>query len=436
MAFEFKLPDIGEGVVEGEIVTWHFAEGDAVQEDDPLVEVMTDKATVTIPSPRTGTIDRIFFQEGDIAPVGDLLVRIATVGEAPAPSASAQREQSKPAVAPAVREAKESTSGTGTGTGRVLAAPATRKRARELGVDIQQLAGSGPGGRITLTDVERAGAGTSPQPPAVTGVQAPLSPRPQPVTTPSRPTPALEKAASAVAVRPGESKVVPIRGLRKKIFEKMAQSKRTASHFTYVEEVDMTRLVETRSRLRARAEKNGVKLTFLPFVMKAVSLGLMDFPEVNATIDDEKMELTQYSSYNLSVAVATDGGLTVPVIHSVESRSIFELAKALEDLSERARAGKLQRAELQGGTFTITSLGTLGGMFATPILNYPEVGILGIHKIEDRPVVIDGEIQIRKRMYLSSSFDHRVIDGHVGAAFVQRIKDLLEDPAALLLELR
>lgn len=435
MAFEFKLPDIGEGVVEGEIVTWHFAEGDAVQEDDPLVEVMTDKATVTIPSPRTGTIDRIFFQEGDIAPVGDLLVRIATVGEVPASSASAPREQSKPAGAPAVREAKENSPGTS--TGRVLAAPATRKRARELGVDIQQLAGSGPGGRITLTDVERAGADTSPQPPTpVAGVQAPLSPRPQPVTPPSRATPAMEQAAATVAVRPGESKVVPIRGLRKKIFEKMAQSKRTASHFTYVEEVDMTRLVETRSRLRARAEKNGVKLTFLPFVMKAVSLGLMDFPEVNATIDDEKMELTQYSNYNLSVAVATDGGLTVPVIHSVESRSIFELAKALEDLSERARAGKLQRSELQGGTFTITSLGTLGGMFATPILNYPEVGILGIHKIEDRPVVIDGEIQIRKRMYLSSSFDHRVIDGHVGAAFVQRIKDLLEDPDALLLELR
>ena len=230
--------------------------------------------------------------------------------------------------------------------------------------------------------------------------------------------------------------MIPIRGLRKRIFERMALSKRTASHFTYVEEVDMTRLVETRNRLKGRSEKAGAKLTYLPFVMKAVSLGLMDHPEINATIDDERMELTQYKTYNLSIAVATESGLTVPVIHGVENRSIFELASQLGDLSERARIGKLDRSELQGGTFTITSLGTMGGMFATPILNYPEVGILGIHKIEDRPVVIDGEIVVRKRMYLSSSFDHRVIDGHVGAAFVQRVKDLLEDPDALLLELR
>ena len=198
----------------------------------------------------------------------------------------------------------------------------------------------------------------------------------------------------------------------------------------------MTRLVETRGRLKGRAEQAGAKLTYLPFVMKAVTLGLMHYPEINALIDDEKMEMTQFNTYNLSIAVATESGLTVPVIHAVEKRSIFELAKILGDVSERARLGKLDRSEFQGGTFTITSLGTMGGMFATPILNYPEVGILGIHKIEDRPVVIDGEIVVRKRMYLSSSFDHRIIDGHIGAAFVQRVKSLLEDPDALLLELR
>ena len=433
MAFEFKLPDIGEGVVEGEVVTWHFAEGDQVQEDDPLVEVMTDKATVTIPSPTAGIISKIFFQEGDIAPVGELLISIATDGtapmETPAPTPPAPSTVANGAPIPSPVAAPAASGG----GRRALATPATRKRARELGVDIQGISGTGPGGRVTLTDVERAAAGST----AAAQTVPPVS-----TAAPSRPAP-TRPAASPRSVAPAtpvvstaDSQVVPIRGLRKKIYEKMALSKRTASHFTYVEEVDMTRLVETRKRLRPRAEKAGAKLTYLPFIMKAVTLGLMDFPEINAVIDDERMEMTQFKSYNLSIAVATDNGLTVPVIHGVEKKSIFELAETLADVSERARQGKLQRSEFQGGTFTITSLGTLGGMFATPILNYPEVGILGIHKIEDRPVAIDGEIVIRKRMYLSSSFDHRVIDGHVGAGFVQRVKDLLEDPDALLLELR
>lgn len=433
MAFEFKLPDIGEGVVEGEVVTWHFAEGDQVQEDDPLVEVMTDKATVTIPSPTAGIISKIFFQEGDIAPVGELLISIATDGTAPtetpapAPPAPSAGANAAPAVSPVAAP-------TAAGGGRrALATPATRKRARELGVDIQGISGTGPGGRVTLTDVERAAAGSAATPPTIPTVSNAAPPRPAPIRPVATPRPA---ASATPIVSTADSEVVPIRGLRKKIYEKMALSKRTASHFTYVEEVDMTRLVETRKRLRPRAEKAGAKLTYLPFIMKAVTLGLMDFPEINAVIDDERMEMTQFKSYNLSIAVATDNGLTVPVIHGVEKKSIFELAETLADVSERARQGKLQRSEFQGGTFTITSLGTLGGMFATPILNYPEVGILGIHKIEDRPVAIDGEIVIRKRMYLSSSFDHRVIDGHVGAGFVQRVKDLLEDPDALLLELR
>lgn len=430
MPFEFKLPDIGEGVVEGEVVTWHLKAGDQVEEDDPLVEVMTDKATVTIPSPKSGTILEIFFQEGETAPVGDLLVSIDTGSTASAPAPLAASTVASTARAP--RRAEEATAK----GRRALATPATRKRARELGVNIQELEATGPGGRVTLSDVENAANGATPEP-----IQAPT---PTPRTTPVRsavrpmvPAPATRPALPAplAPVQGGETRV-PIRGIRKRIFERMAHSKHTASHFTYVEEIDMTRLVDTRNRLKGRAEKAGVKLTYLPFVMKAVTLGLMEFPQVNATMDDERMELVQYDSFNISIAVSTENGLTVPVIHTVESKSIFELAMQLADLSERARLGKLTREEFQGGTFTITSLGMLGGMFATPILNYPEVGILGIHKIEDRPVVIDGEIVIRKRMYLSSSFDHRVIDGHVGAAFVQRVKDLLEDPDALLLELR
>ncbi len=437
MGFDFKLPDIGEGVVEGEIVTWHLQEGAAVQEDDPLVEVMTDKATVTIPSPRTGTISKIFFQEGDIAPVGELLVSIATDGS----SASAPAAAATPAPATRATPVKAApAAATGATTGRrALATPATRKLARELGVNIQDVPGTGPGNRVTREDVQAfAGQESTPvaaAPSAARPVQqAPIirssSPAPAAPTRPT-PTPSAPRAPSD-----GSVERVPIRGLRKVIFESMARSKHTAAHFTYVEEVDMTRLVNTRTRLKGRAEKAGIRLTYLPFIMKAVTLGLADFPNINGTIDDERMELVKHSLFNLSIAVSTDAGLTVPVIQDVGSKSIFELATELADLGVRAKEGRLRREEFQNGGFTITSLGALGGMFATPIVNYPEVGILGIHKIEDRPVVIDGEIVVRKRMYLSSSFDHRVIDGHVGAGFVQRVKDLLEDPDALLLELR
>ena len=367
--------------------------------------------------------------------MGELLISIATDGSAPAPAATppARAAEAAPEVAPVAAAAPVAAPPAPASGRRALATPATRKRARELGVDIQSVSGTGPAGRVTLTDVERAASGATPVAPAAP-VAAPVTPAVS--RTPIPKAPARAAAAPSPAPSTADSEVFPIRGLRKKIYEKMALSKRTASHFTYVEEVDMTRLVETRKRLRPRAEKAGAKLTFLPFIMKAVTLGLMDFPEINAVIDDERMEMTRFNSYNLSIAVSTDNGLTVPVIHGVEKRSIFELAETLADVGDRARQGKLQRSEFQGGTFTITSLGAMGGMFATPILNYPEVGILGIHKIEDRPVVIDGEIVVRKRMYLSSSFDHRVIDGHVGAGFVQRVKDLLEDPDALLLELR
>jgi len=447
MVFEFKLPDIGEGVVEGEIITWHRKVGELIEEDDPLVEVMTDKATVTIPSPRSGQIERICFDEGAVAPVGELLVTIATDAGAPEEVATVitavPAEELRPAAAaaPATPAAPAAPASVGGPRKKALATPATRRLARELGVDIHAVTGTGRGGRVTPEDIHAAAdAGPTPAAPApaapAPAAPAPAAPAAAPTpATPSRPPAAPPAPRPPMAPGSGEERV-PIRGLRKRIFDAMAHSTQTAAHFTYVDEVDMSRLVETRERLKPRAEAQGVTLTYLPFFMKAATLAARDYPHVNARIDEEKQELIVSHASNISVAVATEQGLTVPVVHGVESRSIFELANHLQDMGERGRNGQLRREEFSGGTITITSLGKLGGMFATPILNYPEVAILGIHAIEDRPVVVAGEIVIRKRMYMSASFDHRVIDGHVGAAFCARIKDLLEDPDALMMELR
>jgi pyruvate dehydrogenase E2 component (dihydrolipoamide acetyltransferase) len=433
MAFEFKLPDIGEGVVEGEIVAWHREVGEYVREDDPLVEVMTDKATVTIPSPRAGVVKERRFNVGETAPVGDLLVIIddaaspgagAPLKAAPAQAApvpavpvpAAPVPAAKPVVAappaPAVVASVPAPAAAGPSE-RVQAAPATRKLARELGVDLRGLEGTGRSGRVTKDDVQALAQRSARQDEAS-----------------AAPPAALDGATGGAETR------IPIRGLRKRIYEKMAQSKRAAAHFTYVDEVDMQALVEVRTRVAAAAEKRGLKVTFMPFFMKAMALAIRDTPHVNAHVDDNAQDLIVHSSCNISVAVATDAGLTVPVVRAVQDKTIYELAAELADKAERARQGRLSREDFASGTITLTSLGSLGGMFATPIINYPEVAILGIHKIEERPVVVGGQVCVRQRMYLSSSFDHRVIDGHVGAAYVQRVKQLLEDPAVMLAELR
>ena len=447
MMFEFKLPDIGEGVVEGEIITWHRKVGENIEEDDPLVEVMTDKATVTIPSPRSGRIAEICFPEGAVAPVGELLVTIApdesSMEEVATVVTAIPAEELQPPVIAAAPASPMAATPPAPGAipraagKKALATPATRRLARELAIDIHALTGSGSGGRVTAEDVHAAAS--APPAPALSPVEsAPSTARaesaPRSASAPMkapRPAPTPRPAAPLQ----GEERI-PIRGLRKRIFDAMAHSVQTAAHFTYVDEVDMTRLVDTRNRLKPRAEAQGVTLTYLPFFMKAVTLASRDYPHVNARMDDERMELVVSPTSNIAIAVATEQGLTVPVVHGVESKSIFEIANHLQDVGERGRNGQLRREEFTGGTFTITSLGKLGGMFATPIVNYPEVAILGIHSIEDRPVVVQGEIVIRKRMYMSASFDHRVIDGHIGAAFCARIKDLLEDPDALMMELR
>lgn len=410
MAREFKLPDIGEGVHEGEVVKWFVAEGDAIKENDPLVEVMTDKVTVQIPSPTTGTVLELRAKEGEVVTVGTTLVVFGEAGEAAprkdraaAKPAATARPEGAPSKAPA--KAVEKPEATPAAS-EVLAAPAVRRLGKELGIDLERVRGSGPRGRITEDDVRRAGKGA--------------------------PAPAAE--AASVPARGGEERI-PIHGLRKRIFEKMAKSNVTAAHFTYVEETDMTQLIHLRDHLKETAERKGVKLTFLPFFIKAILNGLRQFPMLNASVDDERNEIIVKRYYHIGIATATDEGLTVTVVHDADKKDVWGLAKEIERLSTAAWEKRLALADVQNSTFTITSLGKEGGILATPIINWPEVAILGIHKIEKRPVVRSDQIVVRDMMYLSCSFDHRVIDGHVGAAFVQAVRNALEHPALLFVGL-
>jgi pyruvate dehydrogenase E2 component (dihydrolipoamide acetyltransferase) len=404
MAREFKLPDIGEGVHEGEVVKWFVKEGDAVKENDPIVEVMTDKVTVQIPSPVTGKILQLRAKEGEVVKVGNTLLVFGETGETAPP----RPETTRPAPAPPPPVATAAPPAPGP-SGEVLAAPAVRRLAKELNVNLAAIRGSGPQGRFTEDDVRKAAQG----PPKV--------------------TPAVPVPGAAIAPTAGEQRI-PIHGLRKRIFEKMAKSNATAAHFTYVEEVDMTQLVHLRDHLKPTAERKGVKLTFLPFFVKAVLAALVEFPTLNSSVDDERAEIVVKRYYNIGIATATDEGLTVTVVHEADKKSLWDLAKEIDRLAAAARDKKLSLQDVQGSTFTITSLGKEGGILATPIINWPEVAILGVHKIEKRPVVRDDQIAIREMMYLSCSFDHRVIDGHVGAAFVQSVRNYLEHPATIFVD--
>ncbi len=422
MPFEFKLPDIGEGVHEGEIVKWLVKEGDFVREDQPMVEVMTDKATVEIPAPRAGKILKLNAKEGEIVKVGSVLVIIEELGEAKAepkrePVAAPQpKPEPATASATAVAAPPPPPSPAAAPAQRVLATPATRKLARELGVDISQVQGTGPAGRVTDEDVRRFAAMRT----------APPTPTPPPTAPAFAPRP---------VVTDRREERVPLRGIRKRIAEHMHQSKTTAAHFTYVDEVDMTELIQLREQMKPLAEQKGVKLTYLPFIVKASVAALKEMPLLNASLDETTGEIVIKKYYNIGIATATDEGLIVPVIKDADRKSLLEIATEIERLAKAAREGKIALQDLQGGTFTITSLGALGGLFATPIINYPEVAILGIHEIKRRPVVRDDTIVIRDMMYLSLSFDHRLIDGDVGARFCKKIIGYLENPKLLFLEL-
>ncbi len=438
MAFEFRLPDIGEGVVEGEVVAWKVKVGDVVKLDQPIVEVMTDKATVELPSPRAGRISSIHFTDGQICPVGQILVVIddGGAGTSAAPAAAKAHAPAPVAVAAVTSPAAAAvvpTSSAGkvefvdlSGNGarsRVLATPATRRLARQLGVDLARIAPTGKHGRVTSDDVRGVGKGATTGPAVSASASASASAGPARGFTPV-----------SIPVG-GEEERIPLRGLRKRIAETMTRSTQTAAHFTYVEEIDMTDLVLVRERARARATERGVKLTYLPFIVKAVVSGLKKWPMLNASLDEVTQEIVRKKYYHVGIAAQGPHGLAVSVLRDADKRSIFDVAREIDRLGEAVRTGTATRDELVGSTFTITSLGKLGGVLATPIINFPEVAILGVHKIEEKPAVRAGQIVIRHLMNLSISVDHRLADGWDGAMFLQDVKALLEDPTTMFMEM-
>ena len=419
----FKLPDIGEGVVEGEIVTWHVEVGSPVSEDDAIVDVMTDKSTVTIPSPYSGTIVALNGEVGDMVAVGAVLVEFESTGESgseleaspepveaepseevmpEAPKTEEKEEESRspqpttPAVTPTATAPRAANS-------TVLASPAVRRRARETGIDLSMVVGSGRGGRIQQSDLDAALA---------TGGSSPSAPR------------------SVKRVGTREMKVV---GLRRKIAEQMVISTSSIPHFSYFEEVDVTALEELRQLLNSGRVEGQPKLTYLPFMMLALSKAFERHKKCNAVFDDESGVVTEHDAVNLGIATQTDRGLYVPVVKHVEAMDVWQAATEMQRVTGSARDGTATLDDLSGSTFTITSLGRDGGLGATPIINHPEVGILGVHKARDMPVARSGSIVIRRIMNLSSSWDHRIVDGADGAALVQDLKKMLENPALIFM---
>ncbi|MFZ8906229.1 MAG: dihydrolipoamide acetyltransferase family protein [Poseidonia sp.] len=424
--FEFKLPDIGEGVVEGEIVEWMVSVGDTVKEDDPILSVMTDKATVEIPAPCDGTVASIVGEAGDILPVGAVCIVFDVEGDGNASESSEPVAEEAPAVEekaePVVEEKAPSPPPTpapaapaaaapvarAAGT-KALASPAVRQRARAANIDLQLVAGSGPAGRISHADLDRHIAGGAAS------------------ATPSMPMGGVAKVA-----RNGTEDIKVI-GLRRKIADGMMSSYSTIPHFSYFEEVDVTELESLRQHLNATRPEGAPKLTYLPFIMQALVKALSQRPECNALYDDEAGVVTRHEAINLGIATQTDRGLYVPVVKHVEAMDIWQSAAEMGRVTQATRDGKAGVDDLTGSTFTITSLGRLGGLGATPIINKPEVGILGVHNAKDRAVVKDGHVVVRRIMNLSSSWDHRVVDGHDGASLVQLVKSYLEHPATIFM---
>jgi len=552
--FEFKLPDVGEGVAEGEIVAWHVAVGDAVEEDEVVAEVETDKAVVDVPIPVEGTVQELHAEVGDVLPVGETLITIDTgEGEEQAVDDAAGEEAtgeaappSEPGPGESAGEGLEAAPGapgpSGDGeepevpTGRIFASPRVRRLAREAGVDLAAVEGSGPGGRVTETDVRTAAAageepaGESPgvgedagegagvaaesvetaEPPesgterpaaepgdAASGAGAAAATAPvaggvepadrdrtlavpatralaadlgvdidavptdetrdgEPFVTPAAVRSFAEAREAAAGAEPSggaaaggpapggagagveapaeAGTVEPYRGVRRTIGEKMEESKYTAPHVSHHDSVDVSALVDARAAMKERAEERGVKLTYVPFVLKALVAGLREYPILNSELDEEAEEIRIKGEYNVGVATATDAGLMVPVVKHVDQKGILQLASEVNELTRKARERSISLAEMQGGTVSITNFGAIGGEYATPIINYPETAILGLGAIEERPWVVDGEVVARPVLPLSLSIDHRVIDGAEAAQFTNTVMEYLANPSLLLLD--
>jgi len=427
--YVFKMPDLGEGTVEAEVVAWHVKVGDTIQEDQIMAEVMTDKAAVEVPSPVTGKIIALHGAPGEMVPVGAELIVFetdvnaaddaasspATPGAAPASAtpapamaASATKPPSSPASSDAVEETGTEREPAAGASGRVRASPATRRQAREAGIDLRLVTGSGPQGRITRQDfesVKRQGTGSA----------------------------ATARSGSAALQPRTGTEEIKVIGLRRLIANRMSEAKRNIPHFAYVEEVDVTELESLRSHLNHQSAKGAPALTYLPFIVAALTRVLEQFPQCNALYDAERQVIVRHHAVHVGVATQTPDGLKVPVVRHGEARSLADLAAEIRRVSEAARSGKAAREELQGSTITVTSLGRLGGIVSTPIINAPEVAIVGVNKAVERPVVLHGAVAVRRIMNLSSSFDHRFVDGFDAAAMIQSLKEMLEHPATIFI---
>ncbi|WP_135825012.1 dihydrolipoamide acetyltransferase family protein [Halorussus ruber] len=526
MVREFKLPDVGEGVSEGEIVSWLVEEGDTVSEDMPVAEVETDKAIVEVPSPVNGTVKEIIPEEGEVVKVGSVIITFDVEGEADetetetAASEESTESQTETAEEPEVPADDAEAEEVSTGEGRVFAAPSARRLARELGVDIAAVEGSGPSGRVTERDVRQAaesgvdtqegsgstggpeptsgggtsgpsptsGGGTSgPSPTSGGGTSGPSptsgggtsGPAPTDIESADRETtlaapatrriaeeqgvdlnkvPATEqrdgeafvtseavmeyaeaqqRAQQADAAEPAEGERVEriqYKGVRKTIGDAMVNSKFSAPHVTHHDTAVVDNLVETRERLKPEAEERGISLTYMPFVMKAVVAALKQHPKLNSELDEEAGEILRKNYYNVGVATATDAGLMVPVVDDVDDKGLLQISSEVNEVVQKARDRSISRDELQGSTFSITNFGAIGGEYATPILNYPEAGILGIGELKQRPVVEDGEVVAKYTLPISLSIDHRIVDGADAAAFANTFIEYVENPELLLLE--
>jgi 2-oxoisovalerate dehydrogenase E2 component (dihydrolipoyl transacylase) len=422
--FVFKMPDLGEGTVDAEIVAWHIKPGDSIAEDQVMAEVMTDKAAVEVPAPVSGRVVSINGSPGDKIAVGSPLVVFEVEGEvsraapsspaAAAPATNAPAPQAPPGAPEAQPSAPKATSAPAAApapvpapvrTGRVMASPADRRRAREAGIDLTTVQGTGPSGRIVRGDLDQA----------------------------------MMKPAAASQANPGRSSTGPatteikVIGLRRMIAERMSEAKRNIPHFAYVEEIDVTELEALRVHLNANRDKDAASMSLLPFVVAALTRVLESFPQCNVLYDAARGVLVRYRAVHVGIATQTPDGLKVPVVRNAEAASVWEIAAEIRRLAERARSNKATREELTGSTITVTSLGKLGGIASTPIINAPEVAIIGLNKAVERPVVHQGAIAVRRIMNLSSSFDHRFVDGYDAAAMIQALKELLEHPALIFI---
>ena len=427
MVVEFKLPDVGEGMHEGEIIQWLIQEGDWVEQDQPVVEVQTDKVNAELTAPTTGKVNKILFSEGETVEVGRTIFTIQTENDETSMEMTSVTDEKE--LEPKTEDSEGKTNSLSMDGHRILATPYVRQMAREMKVDIEKVMGTGPAGRVTEDDL-KAFVENKP-------IQEEIlieNPKPNAHAQSHKNHQANMEVISSTEKELVER--IPLKGMRKRIAEHMSKSVSTIPHVTHVDEIEMDVLKELRDQFKGYSEEKNIKLTFLPFFIKAIVIALKEFKMLNSSIDEKTNEIILKNYYHIGIATDTNEGLIVPVIKDADRKSIFQLAEEIRQLAAQAREGTLGLEQITGGTFTISNVGPVGGLHATPIINHPEAAILALHKMEPRMVVREGEGVIRMMMYMSLSFDHRLIDGVTAVRFTNRIKELVENPNLLLLEMR